>query len=36
MDSDIFTEASLLAIKAGCFVSLLIMLGKKLLKDIKS
>jgi hypothetical protein len=33
---DFFTEASLWVIKAACFASLVILVGKKLIKDLKS
>lgn len=33
---DFFTEASVWVIKAGCFASLVILVAKKLLKDLHS
>ena len=36
MDPDFFTNASLVVIKLGCFISVSIIVGKKIAKDWRS
>lgn len=36
MNADLFHEASLCVIQAGCFLSIVLMVAKKLYKDWKS